>query len=60
LAIFIPSLPLNFWVVPVIALCGFGVKIHIIHDHAFITNMLFTVHDKIIMLFGTWSDHPGK
>jgi hypothetical protein len=24
LAIFIPCLPLNFWVVPVIALCGFG------------------------------------
>jgi hypothetical protein len=21
---------------------------------------LFTVHDKIIMLIGTWSDHPGK
>jgi hypothetical protein len=34
-----------------------GVKIHIIHDHAFITNVLFTVHDKIIMLIGTWSDH---
>jgi hypothetical protein len=37
-----------------------GVKIHIIHEHAFITNVLFTVHDKIIMLIGTWSDHPGK
>jgi hypothetical protein len=24
-----------------------GVKIHIIHDHAFIINLLFTVHDKI-------------
>jgi hypothetical protein len=22
--------------------------------------LLFTVHDKIIMLIGTWSDHPGK
>jgi hypothetical protein len=31
-----------------------GVKIHIIHDHAFIINELFTVHDKIIMLIGTW------
>jgi hypothetical protein len=30
------------------------IKIHIIHDHAFITNVLFTVHDKIIMLIGTW------
>jgi hypothetical protein len=24
LAIFIPCLPLNFWVLPAIALCGFG------------------------------------
>jgi hypothetical protein len=24
LAIFIPCLPLNFWVVPAIVLCGFG------------------------------------
>jgi hypothetical protein len=31
-----------------------GVKVHIIHDHAFIINELFTVHDKIIMLIGTW------
>jgi hypothetical protein len=37
-----------------------GVKINIIHDHAFITNVLFTVHDKIITLIGTWSDRPGK
>jgi hypothetical protein len=37
-----------------------GVNIHITHDHAFITNELFIVHDKIIMLIGTWSDHPGK
>jgi hypothetical protein len=26
----------------------------------FIANELFTIHDKIIMLIGTWSDHPGK
>jgi hypothetical protein len=26
-----------------------GVKIHIIHDHAFIINELFTIHDKIII-----------
>jgi hypothetical protein len=31
-----------------------GVKVHIIHDHDFIINGLFTVHDKIIMLIGTW------
>jgi hypothetical protein len=37
-----------------------GVRIHIIHDHAFIISLLFTVHDKIIMLIRIWSDHPGK
>jgi hypothetical protein len=26
LTIFIPCLPLNFWVVPAIALCGFGYR----------------------------------
>jgi hypothetical protein len=31
-----------------------GVKIHSIHDHAFIINELFTIHDKIIMLIETW------
>jgi hypothetical protein len=30
------------------------VKIHNIHDRAFIINELFTIHDKIIMLIGTW------
>jgi hypothetical protein len=34
--------------------------IHIIDDHAFIIKLLFSVHDKIIMLIGTWSDHPGE
>jgi hypothetical protein len=46
-------------VVPVIALCGFGYE-----DTLFIITLLFsfiiTVHVKIIMLMGTWSDHPGK
>jgi hypothetical protein len=31
-----------------------GVNVHIVHDHAFIINLLFTIHDKIIVLFGTW------
>jgi hypothetical protein len=35
-------------------------KLHIIHDHTFIISLLFTVYDKIIILIGTWSDHPGK
>jgi hypothetical protein len=37
-----------------------GIEIHIIHDHTFIISLLFTVHDKIIMLIGRWSDHSGK
>jgi hypothetical protein len=35
-------------------------EIHIIHDDTFIISLLFTVHDKIIMLIGTWSDHSEK
>jgi hypothetical protein len=31
-----------------------GMEIYIIHDHTFIFSLLFTVHDKIIMLIGTW------
>jgi hypothetical protein len=29
-------------------------EIHIIHDHTFVIDLLFTVYDKIIMLIGTW------
>jgi hypothetical protein len=29
-------------------------EIHIIHDPTSIISLLFTVHDKIIMLIGTW------
>jgi hypothetical protein len=35
-------------------------EIHIINDHTFIISFLFVVHDKIIMLIGTWNDHLGK
>jgi hypothetical protein len=31
-----------------------GMEIYIIHVHIFIISLLFTVHDKIIMLIGTW------
>jgi hypothetical protein len=34
----------------------FWVWRYTIHDYTFI----ITVHVKIIMLMGTWSDHPGK
>jgi hypothetical protein len=31
-----------------------GMEIYIIHVHIFIISLLFTVHDKIIMLIGIW------
>jgi hypothetical protein len=31
-----------------------GLEIYITHVHTFIISLLFTVHDKIIMLMGTW------
>jgi predicted ferric reductase len=31
-----------------------GMEIYIIYDYTFIISLLFTIHDKIIMLIGTW------
>jgi hypothetical protein len=31
-----------------------GMEIYIIHVHTFIISLLFTFHNKIIMLIGTW------
>jgi hypothetical protein len=31
-----------------------GMEKYITHVHTFITSLLFTIHDKIIMLIGTW------
>jgi hypothetical protein len=31
-----------------------GMEIYITHVHTFIARLLFIVHDKIIMLIGTW------
>jgi hypothetical protein len=31
-----------------------GMEIYITHVHTFIVGLLFIVHDKIIMLTGTW------
>jgi predicted ferric reductase len=31
-----------------------GMEIYITHVHTFIISLLFTIHDKIIMLMGTW------
>jgi hypothetical protein len=60
LTIFTPCLPLNSWVVPAIAICGFRYRdTHYLLSY-FYYQLLFIVHDKIIMLIGTWSDHPGK
>jgi hypothetical protein len=56
--IFIPCLPLNFWVVLAIALCGSGYG-DMYSRSPFYYQFIITVHVKIIMLMGTWSDHPG-
>jgi hypothetical protein len=29
-------------------------EINIIHDHTFVISFLFTIHDKVMMLIGTW------
>jgi hypothetical protein len=42
------------WVVLAIALCGFGYGDTLFMIILFIICLLFTVHDKIIMLIGTW------
>jgi NADH:ubiquinone oxidoreductase subunit 3 (subunit A) len=31
-----------------------GIEIYITHVHTFVISLLFTVHDKIIMLMRTW------
>jgi hypothetical protein len=31
-----------------------GIEIYITHVHTFIISLLFTIHDKIILLIGTW------
>jgi hypothetical protein len=31
-----------------------GIEINITHVHTFVISLLFTVHDKIIMLMGRW------
>jgi hypothetical protein len=31
-----------------------GMEIYITHVHTLIISLLFTVHDQIIMLMGTW------
>jgi hypothetical protein len=40
-------------------LLWFWVWRYIIHDYIYYL-FIITVHVKIIMLMGTWSDHPGK
>jgi hypothetical protein len=31
-----------------------GIEIYVTHVHTFVISLLFNVHDKIIMLMGTW------
>jgi hypothetical protein len=53
---FTPCLPLNFWVVCAIALPRFGINITFeIWSCSNYVVVLIIVHDKIIVLIGTWS-----
>jgi hypothetical protein len=40
-----------------IALPGFGINVILNNDHI---ASLIIIHVKIVILNGTWSDHPGK
>jgi hypothetical protein len=56
LVYFTPCLPLNFWVVSAIALCGF--RCYDTYDSwscFIIVTRLFIIHDKIMVLIGTWN-----
>jgi hypothetical protein len=50
---------MNYWVVLPVLYLVLGVIIHMNHDHALLLLMtvyeLFLIHDKIILLTGTWS-----
>jgi hypothetical protein len=46
-------IPLNFLGSICYCFMWFWVWRYIIHDHTFIICLLFTIHDKIIMLIGT-------
>jgi hypothetical protein len=37
-----------------------GIEIFITHCYTFYYRFIFSVHDKIIMLMGTWRTTPGK
>jgi hypothetical protein len=54
LVILLPFLPLNYFGSFAIALYGFGLNI-IFCSCSNYTVILFIVHDKIIILIGTWS-----
>ena len=49
-----PCLPLNFWVVFAIALPDFGINVTLWSCSSYAV-VLIIVHDKIIVLIGTWS-----
>jgi hypothetical protein len=48
-----PCLPLNFWVVLLLLFLVLGLILH--YDHVPVYCCLIIVHDKIIVLIGTWS-----
>jgi hypothetical protein len=52
---------MNYWVVLLLLYLVLGLILYLNYDHAFIIIVgLIIVDDKIIVLIGTWSDHPRK
>jgi hypothetical protein len=52
LVIFTPYLPLNFWVISTIAICGLSIKVIITHGHTLLL-LFYYVLDKTIVLIRT-------
>jgi hypothetical protein len=55
-----PCLPLNFWVVLLLLYQVLGLTVCWIMIMVHYYCWFIIVHDKIIVLIGTWSDHLGK
>jgi hypothetical protein len=51
---------MNYWVVLLLLYLVLGLMLYLITIMFHYYCWFIIVHDKIIMLIGTWSDHPGK
>jgi hypothetical protein len=54
-----PYIRMNYWVVLLLLNLVLGVILYVNHDHALLLMLivygLFMIHNKIILLIGTWS-----